>query len=363
MENLGILFNVTIWTICAITFLILGINQIKRNDKYIPQKNYFIIFIFFLAYSLFTGFGGDNERYSFFFEEGYKLYFMGGEENIGIEPLYAYIAKFVNGNFLLWKLVVYGSCLLITFITIKRFKVKNDITLMFYSLMCLSSIGTTRAVLAYSIFLLGYSFIKEKEKKQKLFGCFIIVFSYFAHSSMIVPILLTPFVFIKINKKIVYTLIILFPVLIYLFNTYYNVFLAGDYYYVNKFETYNEYDYATTRSKTMNILNNIMYFVIIPPIYYGLKSLFKENASTQFKHIIRFTFLLLYFTFVILFSKLDNPTFFNRYFTMIPFFLFIYMSEIIKERSFSLNKIYFYVGIVSLHGFGLMYYILYCYLI
>lgn len=356
-------YNVAIWTICAIISITLGKKQIqKRNLDYEHRGTYFILFLLFFIYSLYSGFGGDNEKYQTFVEGGYEDFFV--RDYIAFEELYVRIAMFVNNNFLLWKVVVYGSCLIFTYYTIKRLNVKNNITMMYYVLMCLPTIGTSRAVLAFSIFLFGFSFFnKESKKIYKIIGAIIVISSYYAHSSMIVPILLTPFIFLKFNKRFAYILILLFPIFVYLFNNYYELFLyneSSDAYFSQKFNNYNEHGYGTERSITMTILNYILYFVIIPPVYYGLKGLSEKTISEKVQNFIRLSFLLLYFSFIILFSMLDNETFFNRYFTMIPFFLFPAVSEIFKTKSLSLNKINIYITVVCIYRFAFMYYLLYC---
>ena len=323
----------------------------------------FLIFFFTLVflYSLYTGFGGDNNRYREFVEYGYQdFYYL---KFFPFEELYVKIAEYTQ-NFILWKIVVYGSAIILSMWSIKRLKADNLITLYAFALIPMSSYGTTRAVLAYSIYLFGYTFLNENRIYKHVLGWIIIYLSLKAHSSMILPIMLTPFTYLKISKVRMYILIALFPIFVLLFNHYYPVFLGSsaisDTMSAGKFEVYSEGGYATATSTTSSILRFLFGFVLVPPVLIGMRGVYSETIDKRFHKVIKLSFLMVYMSFVMLFSELDNITFFNRYFTMIPFFLYIAMSGISFEPSISptTRKIYWYF--VLLYSLAEMLYLLYC---
>ena len=98
----------------------------------------FLIFFFVLVflYSLYTGFGGDNDRYREFVEGGYQnFYYL---DFFSIEELYVKIAEYTQ-NFVLWKIVVYGSAIILSLWSIKRLEADNLITLYAFALIPMSS--------------------------------------------------------------------------------------------------------------------------------------------------------------------------------------------------------------------------------
>lgn len=344
---MGYLYNFILASLCIIIVYskIKANKELSRTDYKSVGNFIYILFVLVFAYSLYTGAGGDNERYKSFAEGGYKEFFY--TDYFGFEELYVYIAMFTK-DFMLWKMVVYGLAIVLTIWSIKRLQVDNLVTLMAFVLIPFMSYGTTRAVLAYSIFTYGYTFLHEKNIYKKILGLVIIFLSWQAHSSMILPILLTPFTFLKLTKKRLYLLLLLFPIVVLLFNNYYLLFLGSssmeDSLAATKFNSYNEHEYATAVSTVGSLLRIIFGFVLIPPVIVGLKGVYSNTIEVKFHHIIKISFLMIYMSYVIYFSELENGTFFNRYFTMVPFFLYIAMSGISLEQSITpkVRRLYLY---------------------
>lgn len=70
---------------------------------------------------------------------------------------------------------------------------------------------------------------------------------------------------------------------------------------------------------------------------------------------------MLYVSYVMYFSQLDNITFFNRYFTMIPFYLYIVISRISLERSVTPSIRMFYFRFVLAYALIQLLYYFYCF--
>ena len=167
----------------------------SNNGSFIDQRyrrGIYLLFLLFLLYSLYTFFGGDDSRYEFFVTEDYLDT---SKDFKGIEPLYVTIASITGGHFLLWKLIVYGASLLLTFIVLRRTGSLNYTALCAFTVSALASYGSTRGVLAYSAFLLAIVLLGEETIMHKLVGAVLAVLSISAHSSMILPVFLIPLVF------------------------------------------------------------------------------------------------------------------------------------------------------------------------
>lgn len=360
---MGYIYNFILqFAAIIILFAMINKEQTFYHDTHKPAGRFlFFFFALVFLYSLYTGFGGDNDRYREFVEGGYQnFYYL---EFFSFEELYVKIAEYTR-NFILWKIVVYGSAIILSILSIKRLEADNLITLYAFALIPMSSYGSTRAVLAYSIYLFGYTFLNDNRIYKHVVGWIIIYLSWLAHSSMILPIILTPLTYLKITKARMYILIALFPAFVVLFNHYYMMFLGssaiGDTMSAGKFEVYSEGGYATATSTTSSILRFLFGFVLVPPVLIGMRGIYSETIDNRFHRVIKLSFLMVYMSFVMFFSELDNITFFNRYFTMIPFFLYIAMSGISLEPSISPSIRKKYWNFVLLYSIVEMLYLLYC---
>lgn len=336
--------------------------QTFYHDTHKPAGRFlFFFFALVFLYSLYTGFGGDNDRYREFVEGGYQnFYYL---DFFPFEELYVKIAEYTR-SFILWKIVVYGSAIILSILSIKRLEADNLITLYAFALIPMSSYGTTRAVLAYSIYLFGYTFLNDNRIYKHVVGWIIIYMSWRAHSSMILPILLTPFTYLKITKARMYILIALFPIFVVLFNQYYLMFMGssaiGDSMSAGKFEAYSERGGLKATSTMFSILNFLFGFVLVPPVLNGMRGVYSKTIDNRFHKVIKLSFLMVYMSFVMYFSELDSFVIFNRYFTMIPFFLYIAMSGISLEPSTTPSIRKNYWNFVLSYSIVEMLYLLYC---
>ena len=337
------LFNPTIWVIC---FLIAFINYsnesrggklVRSNDKGII----FLLFVLFLLNTLFTLRGGDDVRYREFVEISSLNY--GTRDFYSLEYYYYLVAWFVNNNYLLWKIVVYVPALILTYISLVRLKANTYASYMAFSIFCLASFGAARAILAYSVFLFAYSFWGEFKLRTWIIVVAIVIGSQFFHSSMIIPIVLTPFALFKITKKRLWIFVLIFPLMVMLFNRFYPLLYTSDdlmaEQYGYKFNTYTDEGAVAGSHYFSSILSSIHgyygVFVILYMLYLAVKVDGSERLPINISRIIRLSFLLAYVSLVILASSLlGKIPIFMRYVTMIPFFLFV-------TWPYLLNKSYF----------------------
>ncbi len=339
-----ILYNVTIWIGC----LLFSYSKMKDVDyrglvceEKSDKNGIFLLFVLFFANSLFTFFGGDDARYEFFVTEG----FLDTSKDFqGIDPLYAAIAGFTGGNFLLWKTIVYGSALIFTYIALKRLNNVNYTALFSFTLFCLSSYGSTRSVLAYAIFMLAMTYLASDRLLIKLIGILLAISTISAHSSMVLVVALVPLVFLKLNKSRIIILIALFPVMLVLFNHFYPyIFSNADFMgsqsgYKLGVYTENVDSVGTGSSLLLSAHIVIDYIAIILFILYSLKANNKGLLPKAVSYLIKCSFLVFYMAMLIRFSNMPGREFITtRYVTLIPFLLFatlpyLYNSTVITRR-------------------------------
>lgn len=338
------LFNPLIWIICFLVsyrnyVLYPHCGNVYRKDK---KEVISLLFFFFLLTTLFTLRGGDDLRYREFVEE--TSYYYGLREFYSFEYYYYFIAELVNHNFYLWKIVVYLPALLITYISIKRLNANNFSTYMAFSIFCLASFGAARGVLAFSLFLFGYTFITDYKWYKWLLGFFLIICSIFTHRSMAIPIALTFLVFFRLTKARIGLLIALFPVMVMAFNYIYPMLfldvsaddMTGQ--VGHKFETYTDEDsiagahyFSSFLSEVHGIYGVIAIFIML---VYAVKADIKDKLPKHISRLVRVSFYTFYLALVILCSKMNGRLPISmRYFTMIPFFIFVLWPYILSDNS------------------------------
>lgn len=334
-----ILYNVAIWAICFL-FTYSKVRNggsigliTSRNDN----RGVKFLFLLFLMYSLFTFFGGDNARYEYFATEDYLDT---NRDFRGIEPLYAVIAGLVGGNFLLWKLIVYGVALVITYLTLKRLNTLNYVSLFAFTLYALVSYGTTRGVLAYSVYLLGITFIASPKFILKLLGILLTISSISAHSSMMLPVFLLPLIFVKLDRGIIWILILAFPLFLLLFNQFYPYLFTNQ----DLLDTQTGYklgvytdeaeSVGTGSSLLLSIRLILDYVAIIMGLYYSLKADSKGVLPKAVTCVVRIVFYVFYVAMLIRFSTMQGGEFIStRYVTLIPFLLYVSWPFMLNQKS------------------------------
>lgn len=138
-----------------------------------------------------------------------------GAYNYG-EPVYHLLTSFVHSNYLLFRLIVWGGAFLIFCLTAKRF----NIPVYYAAVLLFATYPVTfcyaRVSLAMAIYFLGASFFCspiENKKIGYLLGFFIIILSNYFHTSIIVLAALTVVFFLPVNKRTVFLVLILLPII------------------------------------------------------------------------------------------------------------------------------------------------------
>lgn len=132
------------------------------------------------------------------------------------EAIYGFIVSLVGKNYLLFRVVIWGSAMVLFIYTTKRLKISIKCSLFFLLTCYIQVFSYARASLAMAIYFFGISFLIAPAKNRfvsYVSALIIIICSYFFHSSMLVIILLTPVVFLPLNKKTYAALILLSPIL------------------------------------------------------------------------------------------------------------------------------------------------------
>lgn len=113
------------------------------------------------------------------------------------------IATFVDGNYELFRLIIWGSALVFYFFTSKILKLNSFLSLLLWFVFFNGIIFYARATLAMAIYFLGAAIMIRWKKNilALLIGAAIVFSSIFFHREMIVAVGLSPVLFVRISKK------------------------------------------------------------------------------------------------------------------------------------------------------------------
>lgn len=150
----------------------------------------------------------------------------------GLELVYQHIILFIDNNYLLFRIIIFGGAALIYYFVLARFDINKTVGILLMVIVFGGIFSYARATLAFSLYYLGLSFIIPQGVARKtrghsfrivpsslLIGLCFIAFSYFFHRSMLILIALTPLVFLKLDKKSIYIIALVSPLSLYALRT------------------------------------------------------------------------------------------------------------------------------------------------
>ena len=335
-----ILYNVVIWFVCFGITRNKATNFYKKGGAIVhPQGSIIFIYVLFLFQALFIFYGGDDARYEREVTESAN--FVGQDYNIamGLEPLYYYIAAIVGGNYILWKLVVYGGALFLTYLTSLNVKSNNFLFLYSFVLFVLANFGSSRNALAIAIFVYGISLIRNDKKLSVLLGIAVSALSIFAHNSMILPVVLLFVSFFKIKKSRFFILLLAIPLFVFIVNKMPDFLFMRteimDTHMGNKVEVYDEA--AGNMAYRTSVLNNLYdilnYVTVAVYLFYAIRVDNRRNLPLSLSVIIRVSFFIAYSSIVILLSDLTiKQNLFYRYLLLILPILYVVLPTLFLDK-------------------------------
>lgn len=128
-----------------------------------------------------------------------------------MEPFYVWLIGFTHRNYLLWRVIIWGGALLLTYLTAKRLEINSVYTFFFLCVCFIFTFNYARTSLGIALYFYGLSFlIKPGGRKiiSYIFGVILIYLSKNFHSSMYILIILTPFLFIKLKPIWIFAILL-----------------------------------------------------------------------------------------------------------------------------------------------------------
>lgn len=337
---------------CFLLYCVLLLISLRGNviDLY-GQDSYngrrLILFCGILLFALTSFVGADF----FHYYENMALYKaqVFGDQETGLELFYQYLIYYTNGNYFLFRLVVWGASLVSVVLAAHRFGVNVYHTLFVIFAGYIVTFSYARATMAMSAFSLGAIIVCTAiEPKKKyvpiIIGLSILVSSIYFHRSMLPMMAITLLWLLLPCKRFLskYSLW-LFPILVFacylvMKSTFEELFAIADTIedetgMLDKAELYTEKE-----TVTRNLMGNFRLLLHYSTFYFPLillSNIFRSDSALQKigkrgVWLYQLVYIIFVFATSFLFMDIDADTFFYRYLymTFIPLsILIVYLKD------------------------------------
>lgn len=212
-----------------VILMILSVWRVRKAPHKLSSFGITAALVLCLFHYIFPQTGGDFLSYKEWVESvGFTNTDYLSNYYLHYEKVYYVIVNFVHNNYLLFRLVVWGSSLALFCITARRLKLDFNVFVFFLCIFIVPSTSTSRVCLAYAIAFSGYSFLVEPltRKGSRLLsiviGSSLIILSLFFHRTAFFLLLTMPLSILDFNKKTLWVFAVAFPIMVIFLN--YNLF-------------------------------------------------------------------------------------------------------------------------------------------
>lgn len=207
---LGVTFNFFIYLI----LIIMGFNAWQKPHKINLFKYKIYLFLIFLVCVI--SYTGDFYHYFLMFGRT-----VGGKAYLGhLEEIYQFIVDFSEGEYYLWRAIIWGCAILALSITFRTIKINPFVVWFVFISYGLIFFQNGRVSLAMSILFLGIALTSKKNIiiPLRILGILLIVASMFFHKSMGFGLIIyvLSLICFKLKKYNIILCILLIPILVYL---------------------------------------------------------------------------------------------------------------------------------------------------
>lgn len=170
----------------------------------IPKRKATLLFLLFFVAALIGLQNGDYIHYKDLVKEAASYNQTSLFENdvfMHMEPIYNILARFVGGNYLLWRSVVFGGAIVIIFSLVPRIGFNNYCFILYLVLIYTDGLIVGR--LSWGVVLFFCSMVLLKQTNNYWY-IFLLLASLMAHKCLLILVALVPLIFLKFNKKFIF---------------------------------------------------------------------------------------------------------------------------------------------------------------
>lgn len=208
-----VFFNVLLWGILNI------LTKDGFSTGYLTKKRTNVIVVLILVFCLFSFWGQDWFGYLKYFDV-----IKSGEDILSLEYPYKWIIKNLSPNYIIFRLIIWGSALFFFYETLKKLRLNIPVAFYFFTSIYLIWFSYARVTLAMAMIFYGLALLHSNERRKfwtiiKGWG-FILLSFYFHKSSffcIIVVVMVELVLMLRLNRKGVLCLIFAFvPLFLYI---------------------------------------------------------------------------------------------------------------------------------------------------
>lgn len=205
---LDCIFNIVLYIIIYYLF-----SSARRAPYYLSdaeRKSGFILILIFFVFAFWAG-------------DWFHLYIPYDEIRAGgfssMENIYKWISQNIAPNYIIFRLVVWGSGLLFVYKLANRLPINANLTLYMFVVFGVLWFSYARVSLAMAMMFFGVSILYSPNRNKAIsyiFGCGLITISYFFHKSALfgIGIIVISFFFGMFKRKVLVFTIILIPLIV-----------------------------------------------------------------------------------------------------------------------------------------------------
>lgn len=222
-QTAGLVF----FNLCLLLLMYALMRNSLKSPHIIVTSNKRVTVVLMFIFVLFSFWGADWFHYL----EAFNTLKRGGQSNI--EEIYFWIAQYLSPNYIVFRLLVWGTSLCLLLHTFKRLSIPTHLAIFFFSTIYIIWFSYARVTLAMVLIYYGLT-VLYKSYKSKLnsivLGITAIAGSFFFHKSALFGIaaaFLTLFVK-KFDRKTILIILFCYPILLYLTQNFLHDFLIAD---------------------------------------------------------------------------------------------------------------------------------------
>ena len=320
---------------CFVLYCMVLLFSLRRNLICIKQNNKggaVFLFCGILLFSLTSFVDADFFHYYETMSEYKNQLFVDQER--GLEVVYQYLIGFINGNYFLFRLIVWGSSLLLVVFAANKLRVDVCQTLFLLFIGFILTFSYARASLAMAVFSVGVVIICnalqgtiKKRIFSVIFGLAIIAGSIYFHRSMI-PMFVVSICWVLMpwKRKIAGHSLWLFPIFVALCAIVMDNVFKELFVFANAFEDeMGVLDKAELYAEQESVVHNIngyirlflhyssfyVPFVLISNVFRNKEKL--QSVDSRIIWLYQIVFLIYVMSSSILFLDFDSRVFFYRF--------------------------------------------------
>jgi hypothetical protein len=312
------------------------------------KKNGFVFLVF--IYCVLAIYTGDWSHLQMAVRESVGTEYMSG---FGVERVYHYLANILNGNYLLFRIIVWGTGL---FFLLQSFKASNldpYRCLFFLFGIYITAFAYSRSGAAHAIFYCGFVLLYQEKRPdvfpRRIIGLALIIASVFLHRSMLILVAFVPLTMIPFNRKTsVFILLGAFVLALFWRRLFSGAmeFMVNLEEYAFRIENYEELARSQHLSFDLNGLFYLWYKGIIHvPFWVAIVNLYKlinqGEVPLSVQAIFRISIILYVFIIIMLLTYGSASAFYYRYENMLYIansimICYLYQNGHILRRKYSM---------------------------